>query len=160
MADGFNNEVLGAGNRRMGAILIVLASPQPVQQSLGALPAPRANPLAGIAGCPLSIPDVMCDHCSKGIGLLCFAIGEETLVNGLCTSKVSRLVVPKAPSGRMGSDSLPHVLRETVLDPADVVGPVNGIVHLHDNGSVHDVVGIPTFPQGGVDGLDVELDKM
>ena len=68
------------------------------------------------------------------------------MVYGLCTGEVRRLAVPETAVSRVRSHRFPKFLRESILYPLLVLGPIKGIGHVHANGRVVDVVGVASVP--------------
>ena len=132
----------------------------PMQQRLVGRTASGAGSACFIRGGPMSIPYVVGDHCTKGVGFLHFALRDEFVVNGFGTMEVRKLAVPYATVGRMGRYVVPHVCRKALPDPLQVMGTVHGVAHVHGNGCGLAAVFIRSVPGAGARGCDPQLDEM
>ena len=107
--------------------------------------------------CP---PDIVGNDVGEGLSFFNVARGKEATPDGLGAGEIGRFAVPETTVGRVGRDMLPHVLGETVPDPKDVAGSVNGIGHVHVDRGVLDVVRVPPEPMDRVGRANTELYKV
>ena len=157
---GFLDQVLSLHHVGVGAVFNVLARPKSVKERFVGSTAASAAPLLLVLRGPLGVPDVVGNDGPQRVSFFGFAISKQTLVNRLSPGEIRRLAVPQTTIGRVRSDMRPHLLRETVLDPFEILGSVKNVGHIHTEGSVLDVIGVTSPPNCRVARLDVELDEV